>query len=318
MIVNLRPEEIRRRSEEARRLSSPCRLCPRECEVDRAAGEKGYCGAGADPSVASAIAHFGEEPPICGKGGSGTIFFSRCNLRCVYCQNHQISQGSIGSPQSPHALAREMMRLQAQGCSTMEPVSPSHHLPGLLEALAIAVDNGLSLPIVYNTNGYESAETLDLLDGIVDVYLPDLKYADPHKALQYSDAEDYVEIAREAVLHMHGQVGNLVVDVNGNAVQGMILRHLVLPNGISGTEETLQWIRANLPITVTLSLMAQYSPWHRSSTFPELNRDLTDGEYDACIDMTWDLGFRNVFIQDLASSTVCIPDFCKEEPFQWD
>ena len=310
--------EIRRRAVEARRLSAPCRLCPRACGVDRTAGEPGFCGAGSIPSIAAVLPHFGEEPPICGSGGAGTIFLTRCNLRCVYCQNHQISQGTLGTPMSPRDLATEMVRLQKQGCSTIEPVSPSHHLPGLLEALALAVEQGLDLPLVYNTNGYESRDVLNLLNGLVDVYLPDLKYADSAAAGTYSDAEDYVAIARSAILLMHSQVGNLVVDVTGRAVRGMILRHLVLPGNAAGTEDTLIWIRDNLPITVTISLMAQYSPQHKSRAFPELGRALTPEEYDGAVTAAWEMGFENVFIQDMGSSEVGIPNFGDDKPFHWD
>jgi putative pyruvate formate lyase activating enzyme len=210
------------------------------------------------------------------------------------------------------------MDLQQRGCATLEPVSPSHHLPGLLEALALAREQGLQIPVVYNTNGYETSETLDLLDGIVDVYLPDLKYADPNRALLYSDVGDYVETARSAILEMHSQVGNLVVDVHGTAVRGLILRHLILPNGAAGTEATLNWIRDNLPITVTLSLMAQYSALHRSAEIPELNRKPSPQEYEDAIDLAWAMGFENVFIQDMDSSDAGIPDFTLESPFTWD
>lgn len=314
----LDPKEILRRASEARRLSSPCRLCPRECAVDRNSGERGYCGAEDVPAVAAVLPHFGEEPPICGSGGAGTIFFSRCNLRCVYCQNHQISQGSVGSRTTPHGLAAKILKLQRQGCSTLEPVSPSHHLPALLEALALAAEGGLNLPLVYNTNAYETRDVLDLLDGIVDVYLPDLKYSDSDCARRYSDAEDYVVVARSAIQAMHSQVGNLVLDVTGRAVRGIILRHLVLPNDVAGTLRALEWIRDTLPITVTLSLMAQYSPQHRSSDFPQLSRKLTEQEYDEAITAAWEMGFENVFVQDMTSTDVGIPDFGEEAPFRWD
>lgn len=269
------------------------------------------------PSVAAVLPHFGEEPPLCGSGGAGTIFFCRCNLRCVYCQNHQISQGIVGSTMAPRELAEAMLRLQAQGCSTIEPVSPSHHLPGLLEALAMAADQGLRLPLVYNTNGYESLEVLELLDGIVDVYLPDIKYADSGNAQQFSDVSDYIEIARAAILKMHTQVGNLVVDLQGVAVQGLIIRHLVLPEDIAGTRRTLAWIRDNLPPTVTISLMAQYLPLHRSTDFPPLHRPITQAEYDQPVDFAWDLGLEHVFIQDLESREIGVPDFQVDKPFNW-
>jgi putative pyruvate formate lyase activating enzyme len=313
----LKYDEILLRTKEAEKLSSPCRLCPRACGIDRTKGESGYCGAGPEPSVAAALPHFGEEPPLTGSGGAGTIFFSRCNLRCLYCQNHQISQGNLGRVLSPDELALEILQLQKSGCSTIEPVSPTHHLPGLLNALAIAAEQGLDLPVVYNTNGYESVHTLELLDGIVDIYLPDLKYASNDEALKYSDATDYVEKARAAILKMHAQVGNLVVDVQGSGVRGMILRHLILPGDVSGTRQTLVWVRDNLPITVTLSLMAQYAPLHRGKDFPPLDRTITSKEYDRAVDAAWDLGFENAFIQEMDSPESGIPDFSLSEPFRW-
>jgi putative pyruvate formate lyase activating enzyme len=314
----LKHDEILLRAKEAEKLSSPCRLCPRACGIDRTAGERGYCGAGPEPTVAAVLPHFGEEPPLSGPGGAGTIFFRRCNLRCLYCQNHQISQGNLGRALSPEELALEILRLQKSGCSTIEPVSPTHHLPGLLKALAIAAEQGLNLPVVYNTNGYESVETLELLDGIVDIYLPDLKYASNDEARKYSDATDYVEKARAAILKMHSQVGNLVVDVQGRGVRGMILRHLILPGGLSGALQTLVWVRDNLPISVTLSLMAQYTPLHRGKEFPPLDRTITGKEYDRVVDTAWELGFENVFIQEMESRESGIPDFGLSDPFRWE
>ncbi len=318
MSPRLTPAEIHERADAARALSAPCRLCPRSCGVDRIAGQRGYCGAGPVPEAASILPHFGEEPPLCGEGGAGTIFFSRCNLRCVFCQNHQISQEGVGETIGPAELADKMLELQHRGCSTVEPVSPSHHLPGLLEALALATGKGLNLPVVYNTNGYERSETLELLDGIVDVYLPDLKYADPERARELSDAPDYVETARRAILQMFSQVGNLVVDMQGRAVRGLIVRHLILPADAAGTEETLTWIADNLPITVTISLMAQFSPLHRTSDFPLVNRMLSVDEYERAIDRAWDLGLENVFVQEMESTDVGVPDFTKINPFHWD
>jgi len=313
----LNASDLSYRARQARLISASCTLCPRECSVDRTAGERGYCGAGPEPAIAAAVAHFGEEPPLTGQGGAGTIFFTRCNLRCVYCQNYEISQGDVGRTISPDALAEEMLRLHNSGCNTIEPVSPSHHLPGLLAALADAAGRGLDLPVVYNTNGYEAPETLDLLDGIVDVYLPDLKYASDQAASKYSDAGDYVKIARAAILKMYDQVGNLVVDLSGTAVRGMILRHLVLPGDLAGTRETLLWVRDHLPATITLSLMAQYSPLHRSAAFSELDKRLSEDEYERAVDLAWDLGFENVFVQDLSSQEAGIPDFESDSPFHW-
>lgn len=253
-----------------------------------------------------------------GGGGAGTIFFTRCNLRCVYCQNHQISQGDIGETLTPVALAEKMIELMNAECSNLEPVSASHQLPGFLEALACVAERGPVPTVVYNTNSYEMPETLDLLDGVVDVYLPDIKYASNDHAAAYSDVDDYVETARAAILQMHGQVGNLVVDLEGRAVRGVILRHLVLPGGISGTEATLHWIKESLPDTITISLMAQYSPLHRGKEFPPLNREITEQEYDSAVDLAWELGFENVYVQEMEAPEVGIPDFGQKQPFDWD
>jgi putative pyruvate formate lyase activating enzyme len=311
-------KEIRERAAAARKLSASCRLCPRACGVDRTKGERGYCSAGPLPSIAAAVAHFGEEPPLSTGGGAGTIFFTKCNMRCVYCQNHQISQGPAGAALGSSELSEKILGLQQAGCSNIEPVSPAHHLPGFLEALALATERDLALPVVFNTNGYESPEALDLLDGIVDIYLPDLKYASTAQALKYSDAADYVETARNAVLKMHSQVGNLVVDLNGRAVRGLILRHLILPCDVSGTFETLTWIRDHLPQSVTISLMAQYAPLHRSAQFPPLDRKISVDEYDSVLDLAWNMGLENVFVQDFEAQDVGIPDFNEKVPFAWD
>jgi putative pyruvate formate lyase activating enzyme len=270
------------------------------------------------PVLAAALPHFGEEPPLTGERGAGTIFFAGCNLRCVYCQNHQISHGRLGEPVSSEDLAEIMLDLERKGCATLEPVSPSHHLPGLLEALAIARDRGLNLPLVYNTNAYESPEILNLLGGIVDVYLPDLKYASNYFSREYSAVSDYVEISRAAVKAMHAQVGNLVLDLHGHAVRGLIIRHLVLPENVAGTDETLRWIKENLPETVTLSLMAQYSPLHEAKQFSRLDRRITRREYDGIVDLAWEMGFENAFVQEFTSQDVGIPDFELNKPFCWD
>jgi putative pyruvate formate lyase activating enzyme len=318
MSPRLNTQEIRERARAARSLSEACRLCPRGCQVDRPAGEHGYCGSGPLPTIAAMTPHFGEEPPLTGSGGAGTIFFTHCNMACVYCQNFQISQEGVGSTVGPAQLAENMLDLQRAECSNIEAVSPSPHLPGLLEALALAVEKGLRLPLVYNTNGYETSETLDLLDGVVDVYVPDLKYSSAQAAEQYSGAGDYVPISRAAVLQMHSQVGNLVVDMYGVAVRGLIIRHLVLPGNVAGTEDTLAWIRDHLPQTVTISLMAQYAPLHRSAEFPPLERRISEQEYDQVVDMAWDMGFDNVFIQDMDSPLSGIPDFTEDKPFNWE
>lgn len=299
-------------------MSSPCRLCPRECMVDRISGQIGYCGAGSLPSHSGILPHFGEEPPLVGIGGAGTIFFTHCNMRCVYCQNFQISRGECGEYITVEELANEMLKLQLFGVSNIEPVSPAHQMHLFLKALTIAAGKGLDLPVVYNSSGYDTLEALKLLRGIVHVYLPDLKYADSRMAGKYSDCENYVEIARAAIREMYDQVGDLELDSSGRAVRGLIIRHLMLPSDISGTIETMYWIRDNLSSTVAISLMAQYSPIYEAWKFPELNRRISASEYNRVVDVCWDIGLENVFIQELESQDLCIPDFRNKKPFAWD
>lgn len=314
----LDPVRIMEAAEKFRELSSPCRLCPRECMVDRMAGEIGYCGSGDQPSHSGILPHFGEEPPLVGTGGAGTIFFTHCNLRCAFCQNYQISRGECGETISVGKLAEEMLKLQLEGASNIEPVSPTHQMHLFLEALGIASEKGLNLPVVYNSGGYDSVEALKLLRGVVHVYMPDLKYADSRMAARYSDCPDYVEFARDAVKEMYDQVGELELDSEGRAIKGLIIRHLVLPDDISGTAKTMRWIRDNLSSEVAISLMSQYSPMYDAVKYPELRRRITTSEYDRIVDLCWDLGLENVFIQEISSQDSCIPDFRNRDPFEWD
>jgi putative pyruvate formate lyase activating enzyme len=210
-----------------------------------------------------------------------------------------------------------MLRLQSEGCSCIEPVSPSHYLPGLLEAISIARAQGLVLPIVYNSNGYESALTLELLEGVVDVYLPDLRYSSESMAREYSDAPGYVDIARDAIMKMYSHTGDLVVNLQGIAISGIIIRLLVLPNDVAGVEQSLMWIRDNLPASVTLSIMSQYSPLFRAGLYPPLNRATSEDQYNEIIDICWDMGLENAFVQDYESKDLGIPDFESNEPFYW-
>lgn len=309
--------EILEVSSRLKRILESCRLCPRECGVDRIKGEMGFCGTGVLPTVSSIVRHFGEEPPLVGDRGAGTIFFTNCNLRCVFCQNNQISRGLIGEEISVTDLASEMLRLQDEGALNIEPVSPTHQVHAFIEALGLAMSKGLDLPVVYNCGGYESLEAIKLIEGIVDIYLPDLKYADNNAALKYSDCPDYVGHARAAILEMYSQVGDLELDRDGNAVRGLMIRHLVLPNDASGTVDTLQWLKANLSTDVTISLMAQYSPMFQARHFDKLNRRISRDEYESVVDKCWELGFENVFIQDFQSQDLGIPDFTEDEPFRW-
>lgn len=294
--------------------SPGCRLCPRMCPVDREAGERGWCGAGASIEVASLIVHTGEEPFLTGGSGVGNVFFSRCNMGCVFCQNHQISRGAAGREMSPSELAARLVHFQATGCPTVGLVSPTHFLPGVREALVLARRSGLSVPVVWNSNGYESVPALRTLEGLVDIYLPDLKYADDAYAAEYSSAPGYVQASRAAVTEMHRQVGPLVVE-NGVARRGLCVRHLVLPNDISGTAECLAFL-ADLSRDITLSLMSQYNPLHRAGLYPLVSRRLRVPEYERAVETALSLGLHNTLIQDLDTSPDSLtPDFDRPNPF---
>jgi putative pyruvate formate lyase activating enzyme len=269
------------RINEATQRAGSCELCPRRCKVNRMCGEKGFCRAPGELVVSSAFAHFGEEPPLSGAHGSGTIFFSYCTLQCCFCQNFQISHQAQGQAITPYDLARKYLELQGQGCHNINLVTATHFLPWLLMSLRDAAIMGLSIPIVYNSGGYELSETLDLLKGIVDIYLPDMKYGGNGEAMRYSQAEDYVEINQKAVKTMFRQVGPLKIDTSGFAYRGMCIRHLILPNGGSRSEEILGFLLKSFdPQDISISLMAQYRPLHNAADFPEIERVLSLSEYE--------------------------------------
>lgn len=278
-------EQIEQRLKAARRRSTACDLCPRKCLVDRLADQKGFCGLGNSALISSINLHHGEEPPISGKSGSGTIFFSGCNLACVFCQNYPISQLRHGHPMTSSQLAAGMLNLQSRGAHNINLVTPSHAVWPFLEAFALAFEQGLEIPIVYNTSAYDSVETLVLLAGIVDIYLPDLKYADDAQAKRLSQADDYWETATRAILEMHRQVGFLKTDQNGIAMRGLILRHLVLPGGLAGTRQVFDFVKENLGEQTAISLMRQYFPANRAHELPPLNRTLNDEEFKAARDL---------------------------------
>lgn len=295
-----RSGELRRRVEEAWERLKACDLCPRRCGVDRLAGQVGFCRAGAQARVASHNRHHWEEPPISGSRGSGTIFFSYCTARCLFCQNYPISQLGVGEEVSNERLAQMMLTLQRWGCHNINLVTPTHYVPQILAALEIAAARGLRIPLVYNTSGYDRVETLRLLDGVVDIYLPDAKYADDATARRLSGFVDYVSHNRAALLEMARQVGAaLQVDAEGIAVRGMVIRHLVLPNGLAGTEEVLRWIAENLSTKAYISLMAQYFPAYRAVGDPELGRSITFDEYDEALEILERLGFENGWRQEI-------------------
>lgn len=288
-----------------------CRLCPRNCGVDRRGGGRGWCGGGDLAEVASVTVHTGEEPFLTRGHGVGNVFFSRCNMACVYCQNHQISGDSRGRPMTSGELAESLLHLQSQGCPTVGLVSPTHYLPAIRTALAIARKSGLTAPVIYNSNGYESLHALQTLEGLVDIYLPDLKYADDQCAVEYSRAPGYVKASRAAVIEMYRQVGNL----NGSGLRGLCVRHLVLPNRISGTGRTLEFL-AGISKDITVSLMSQYNPLHRAGQYPLISRRLSPREYWKAVEQAEELGLHNTLIQEPETSPDShLPDFERENPF---
>jgi putative pyruvate formate lyase activating enzyme len=298
------------------RLSS-CDICPRACRVDRRGGETGFCKTTDEILVAHSGLHFGEEPPISGTRGSGTIFFANCNLRCVYCQNFQISQRAeeiCTQTLSPDDLADGMLALQERGAHNVNLVSPTHVAAQVAESLCIARERGLSIPIVYNTNGYDAVHTLRCLEGLIDIYLPDIKYSDDVVALSYSGVDRYVEVNRRAIAEMFRQVGTLALDRQGIAQRGILVRHLVLPQDCAGSKESLKFL-ASLSKRMVASVMAQYSPQHMAGSTPPLDRRISDAEYERVLDYALELGLDRCFVQEFESSETLIPDFRKAYPF---
>ena len=288
-----------------------CDCCPRYCEVDRQAGEKGFCRAGSVPSVALHDLHLWEEPPISGKRGSGAVFFSRCNLRCVFCQNHAISQGDeAGEEMPPERLADVFLSLEARGAHNVNLVSPTHFSLEIARAMRIARDRGLSIPFVYNSNGYDSPETLARMGGLADVYLPDLKYRSGDLSVRYSSAPGYFEHATRAIKEMSRQAGTALLGPDGTIRKGLIVRHLVLPGCVDDSILVLRWIKDNLPPGTYVSVMSQYYPCHRAAQFPQIDRRLTQDEYGRVLDEMDRLGLQNGFVQELSSAEPgYTPDF---------
>jgi len=271
-----------------------CDLCAHHCGVDRRAGEFGICRTGERARVSSYGPHLGEEDPLRGWRGSGTIFFTRCNLHCQYCQNHDISQTDTGKEVEPEDLAAIMLELQAHGCHNINFVSPSHVVAQILAALLIAAQSGLEIPLVYNTGGYDDLETLRLLDGVIDIYMPDMKYANPSRGKKYSKIRDYPRINQVAVREMHRQVGDLVLDDRGIAQRGLLVRHLVLPNNIAGTDRIVNFLATEISPNTYLNLMDQYRPAYRAHLYPELNRRLTRQEYQEAVKLALAAGLRRL------------------------
>lgn len=271
-----------------------CEICPRDCRVNRTEGELGSCRVGRRALVSSAGPHYGEEDPLRGWRGSGTIFFAGCNLHCRYCQNASISQRAAGDPVEPRELGEIMLDLQDRGCHNINLVSPTHVAAQILEALFHAARGGLKIPLVYNSGGYDKQSTLKLLDGVVDIYMPDMKYADERIARKFSAVEDYPRINREAVLEMHRQVGDLQLSPEGLAQRGLLVRHLLLPEGSAGTEQILEFLAEKVSQNTYLNLMDQYRPAYRADLFPVLRKRITRREYEEAVEQAKNLGLRRL------------------------
>ncbi len=317
--------ELKQKVENLEKLLESCTVCPKDCGNNRIKDEIAACYSGRLPIVSSYTPHFGEEPALSGTNGAGNIFFGNCNLRCVYCQNYQISQNwktEKKNEVSHERLAEMMLELQAKGCHNIGFVSPTHFAPQMARAILKAAEKGLNLPIVYNTNAYDSVEVLKLLDGIVDVYLPDFKYAENDAGFTYSKVRGYTDFARKALKEMFRQTGDeLVFDKNGLLKKGLVIRMLVLPNDLAGIEENLIWIKENLSPKVSISLMAQYYATNKAATdsrYILLSRKISEREWFKAVSLLEDLGFENGFMQEFESASLYYrPDFNnKEKPFK--
>jgi putative pyruvate formate lyase activating enzyme len=280
--------------ETAYEILKSCTLCPRKCKVDRSTGETGVCKTGEKAVVSSFNAHFGEEDPLVGTHGSGTIFFTHCNLLCIFCQNYDISHLEHGEEITNEHLAGIMIHLQNKGCHNINFVTPSHVVPQILSALEIAIPEGLSVPLVYNTGGYDSVKTLKLLEGVFDIYMPDFKFWDSEIAKKTCNAKDYPEIAQKALIEMHRQVGDLVTDDRGIAQSGILLRHLVLPSGFAGTREIMRFIARKISLNTYVNIMPQYRPCGRADEVKELSVYLSQKDYETAIQVAKDEGIERL------------------------
>ncbi len=289
--------EIKERIKRAKSLYGRCILCPNVCKVNRTIHEVGKCGVGDVVKIASANLHFGEEPPISGKNGSGTIFFSGCTLECVFCQNYPISQYLVGKEVSVEELSEKMIFLQERGAHNINIVTGTHFIPSILEALEIAVGKGFKIPIVWNTSGYENKIALNLLNGIVDVYLPDIKYSFDHLAIKYSSAKSYVKINRRALIEMYRQVGDVEFFEDGTIKRGMIVRHLILPNFIENSKKCLKFLAENFGDKIYISLMSQYFPAYKAPQIEEISRGITEDEYEEVVEYALELNLTNGWYQ---------------------
>ncbi len=283
-------------------LYKNCSICPRNCRIDRTKGQIGYCQSGHEIKAALASVHMWEEPPISGSCGSGTIFFSGCNLRCVFCQNYTISSENSGKTISTERLSEIMLEQQARGVHNINLVTATHFIPSIIKAVQKAKNNGLKIPIVYNTGGYEKVESIKMLEGTVDIYLPDIKYFSPELSLKYSGASDYFDYASEAVLEMYHQTGNNIYDDNGIMKSGVIIRHMIMPSHKEDSYKVLDWIRDNIGTEACVSLLSQYTPAYNAEKYKEINRKLMSLEYTRVIEHFFDIGLKNGFMQEKSSA----------------
>jgi len=286
--------KLKERIEAAKSLLQSCQVCPHYCGIDRLQDKVGKCRTPRQAMVSSYGPHFGEETPLVGKHGSGTIFFTNCNLSCLFCQNYSISQLGEGKMVTKQELAYVMLHLQAEGCHNINLVSPTHVVPQILEALEIAVERGLGLPLVYNTGGYDSVETLRLLDGIVDIYMPDMKYSDEDFAQELSGIKNYPQLNQAAVKEMYRQVGDLQRNEEGIAQRGLLLRHLVLPDGLAGTEEIVDFVSKEISRTTYINIMAQYRPCYKAHDIPSLARPVSTAEFQEAVELAHQAGLTRL------------------------
>jgi putative pyruvate formate lyase activating enzyme len=290
--------KLERLIEQVFKMLESCAICPRQCKVNRLKDQKGFCKTGLKAKACSYMPHHGEEPPISGERGSGTIFFSHCNMNCVYCQNYEFSQAGEGREVRAADLAAFMLELQSLGCHNINLVTPTHVMPQILKALHIAISKGLKIPLVYNTGGYELPEMIRLLDGVVDIYLADMRYADPEMSAKYSNAPEYPKYNQASVKEMQRQVGIADMDDQGIIKRGLIIRHLVLPNNISGTGKIMKFIAQELSPEIYISLMSQYIPYYRAQEFADISRRVTLEEYEEAKEAMHKCGLYNGWTQD--------------------
>ncbi len=292
--LGINTRDLHERAEALKALASPCTLCPRVCGTIRRENNDGYCRTAFEPMVSSVQPHFGEEAPLTGTHGSGTIFFTNCNLGCIFCQNYDISHLGDGRQISVESLADAMLGLQSQGCHNINLVTPTHQAHSIVEAITIAIEGGLRLPIVYNTGSYDSLETLRLLEGIVDIYMPDLKFMDKDVSMNLAEAADYPDVSRKAIMEMHRQVGDLHVDSRGIATKGIIVRHLVLPDDLAGSREAFRFLAEDISTNTYLNIMAQYRPCWRAVDKPHIGKPLSNKDFTRAVSAASDFGIKRL------------------------